>query len=95
MKFDNIIGASSLRARCLLAPYLVALAGLAISSCSGGNAPVIADESEDPWSRSNGYCIRESSEGPVMRVTNRTDPELCGIEIKERPEEYVRVIPKK
>lgn len=95
MKFSRICGASSLGARCLSAPYLVVLAGFVIASCSGGNAPVIADESEDPWNRSNGHCIRESSEGPVMRVTNRTDPELCGIKIKERPEEYVRVIPKK
>ena len=71
------------------------LLGLAVSSCGGNSGPIIADESEDPWSRANGYCVRQSSEGPLMRVTNRTDPELCGIKTKERPEEFVRVVPQK
>jgi len=71
------------------------LLGLSISSCSGNNGPIIADESEDPWTRSNGFCVRQSSEGPMMRVINRTDPELCGIKTKTRPGEYVRVIPPK
>ena len=68
------------------------LLGLAVSACGGNGGPIIADESEDPWSRSNGYCVRQSEEGPVMRVINRTDPELCGIKTRERPKEYVRVI---
>jgi hypothetical protein len=71
------------------------LLGLSISSCSGSNDPIIADESDDPWRMVNGYCVRQSSEGPVMRVTNRTDPELCGIKTKERPKEFVRVVPQK
>ena len=73
----------------------MALMALWISSCSGSNGPEIADESEDPWMMTNGYCVRESSEGPMMRVINRTDPELCGIKIKKRPKEYVRVRPGK
>lgn len=71
------------------------LLGLSLSSCGGNGAPIIADESDDPWSRSNGYCVRQSAEGPVMRVINRTDPELCGIKTRVRPEEYVRVVPQK
>lgn len=72
---------------------LLALLGLALASCSGGQGANIADESDDPWGRSNGHCVRESTEGPMMRVTNRTDPELCGIKTKDRPKEYVRVTP--
>ena len=70
----------------------LSLLGVSIASCSGNNGLIVADESEDPWSRSNGYCVRQSAEGPVMRVINRTDPELCGIKTRERPKEYVRVI---
>ena len=68
------------------------LLGVAVSACGGNGGPILADESEDPRSRSNGYCVRQSAEGPVMRVINRTDPELCGIKTRERPKEYVRVI---
>lgn len=73
----------------------VSIALLFTASCSGNNDPIIADESGDSWSRSNGFCVRQSSEGPMMRVINRTDPELCGIKIKIRPKEFVRVLPRK
>ena len=69
------------------------LLGLGVSSCGGNGGPIIADESDEPWTRSNGYCVRQSSEGPMMRVINRTDPELCGIKTKVRPKEFVRVVP--
>lgn len=68
---------------------------LAIAGCGGSKGPIVMDESSDPWTNNGkGECVRVSSDGPVSRVINRTDPELCGLNPKVRPGEYVRVVPR-
>lgn len=70
-----------------------ALLLLLLGACSGKDAPEIRDESGLAWVARGSRCVRESEEGPVRRVINRTDPELCGIVVKRRPSVYVRVVP--
>jgi hypothetical protein len=70
----------------------VLLLAVFLLSC-GNNGPEIADTSGEEWRPSNGYCMRESEEGPLRRVINRTDPELCGRRVRHRPPEFVRISP--
>ncbi len=78
-----------------LGAALLALAGLAGCGSAGpgdGAEPVILDNSEDPWMARDGACVRESTEGPLRRVVNRADPELCGRAPRHRPADFVRVL---
>ena len=62
----------------------VALSGLGLAGCGGGYA-------EQPWVVRDDTCVRESNEGPLRRVINRTDNELCDRKVKHRHEVYLRV----
>lgn len=69
----------------------VLLLGLAMGCSRGESEPVILDNSGEPWEMVDGNCVREAEEGPVRRVINRSDPELCGRAIKNRPPDYIRI----
>ena len=74
--------------------FLGMLVVLVLVACSGGEPEwVVLDNSEDPWVRVENHCVRESTEGAMRRVINRTDPELCGRMVKNRPSDYVRIGP--
>lgn len=80
------------RIKIAIALVAVLLLAVFLSSCSNGG-PEIADTSGEEWRLSNSYCMRESEEGPLRRVINRTDPELCGRRVRHRSPEYVRILP--
>ncbi|MBI3994234.1 MAG: hypothetical protein HY342_13250 [Candidatus Lambdaproteobacteria bacterium] len=62
----------------------MALCSLALAGCGGGYAA-------QPWVARGDSCVRESGEGPLRRVTNRTDNELCDRKVKHRHQAYLRV----
>jgi hypothetical protein len=64
-----------------------------LAGCGGGPAVQVQDTSGEPWVARDDTCVRELSEGPVRRVINRVDPELCGRWQKHRSDVYVRVLP--
>jgi hypothetical protein len=47
----------------------------------------------EPWRAVGNTCVRASEEGPLRRVINRVDPELCGRYQKHRSPVYVRIQP--
>jgi hypothetical protein len=65
---------------------------LLLAAC-GDKGPPIGDDSGLPWVEHNGVCVRQSETGPLGRVINRVDPELCGRYVKHRPNVYVRIVP--
>ncbi len=80
------------RKKITIAPAAVLFLAVFLSSC-GNSGPEIADTSGEEWRLSKSYCMRESEEGPLRRVINRTDPELCGRRVRHRSPEYVRILP--
>ena len=70
------------------------LLGVGLAGCGGNSGSVeVLDDSGEPWVLRGSACVRESEEGPMRRVINRVDPELCGRRVKTRSEVYVRVLP--
>lgn len=53
-----------------------------LTACFGGFGP---------WVAKDDACVRESKDGPKLRVINRTDHELCGREVGSRHPVYLRV----
>ena len=82
------------RAAVLWPARVCAVAGLCLllAACGGKGAQIV-DDSGETWVARGGACVRQSEDGPVRRVINRADPELCGRSLKHRSLEYVRVIP--
>jgi hypothetical protein len=65
-----------------------------LAACGGGSQPQIMDGSGEEWRVQGNHCVRENDDGgPVRRVVNRVDPELCGRTVKVRSRDYVRVVP--
>ncbi len=67
--------------------------GLALAACAGNGAVQIVDTSGEEWMMREDHCLRESLEGPMRRVINRVDPELCGRSVRPRSPVYVRILP--
>jgi len=82
------------RAGALRLARVCAVAGLCLllAACGGKGAQIV-DDSGETWLARGNDCVRQSEEGPVRRVINRADPELCSRSLKHRSLEYVRVIP--
>ena len=73
---------------------LILLFGIGLCGCGGNSGNVeVMDDSGEPWVMRGDTCVRESEEGPLRRVINRVDPELCGRKLKTRSDVYVRVLP--